>query len=432
MRFKTLDSWLNWQQSLNPKTIELGLDRIKLVYNRLNLAKIADKIITVAGTNGKGSTVACYETWLKNSGLKVASYTSPHLIKYNERIKLNLQHVSDENLCKAFSVIDEARGAVALTYFEFGTLTALYLISQFKPDVAILEVGLGGRLDAVNIIDADLAHITPIGLDHQDWLGDTVDCIAYEKAGILRHRAFAVCNMLNPVDSLLEELAKNECRASILSRDYSFQQLDNDFIQWSNGKLSVKLQPPLQGYHQALNISGVLAGLSLLGFLDSRGEDEITGAFQNVSCPGRLQKIEVNLPVQLWVDVGHNEDAATALAQAVRGLNVKGRVFVLLGMLSDKNPAGFVAKLQSVVGEWWVLGLNCDRGLSAEQLTESMIDIVPVTQTFNSADRFIKQAVLTLNNQDILLVCGSFMTVEAILSALMSKNLLNIPFDSLK
>lgn len=420
MRFKTLSSWLNWQQGLNPKTIELGLDRVQQVYRRLNLSKIAHKVITVAGTNGKGSTVAYYETWLKNSGFSVASYTSPHLLKYNERIKLNLQAVSDDSLCQAFFVIDEARGDISLTYFEFGTLAALYLISQFKPDVAILEVGLGGRLDAVNIIDADLAHITPIGLDHQDWLGDTVDSIAYEKAGILRDDALAVCNMSEIPDSLSGELIRHKNQFSCLSQDYEFKPIDDGYILWSNDKLTLKLKSPLLGKHQAINISGVLQGLYLLGFLESLTDAEISAGFKHVNCPGRLQQIKSDLPIQLWVDVGHNEDAAVALADAIKELNVQGRVFVLLGMLSDKNPAGFVSKLSPIVDEWWLLGLNCDRGLSTDQLSEKVSDIVNVEKKFDSATKSLAQAVLSLNNQDILLVCGSFMTVEAILSLLHS------------
>ncbi|MCP4078282.1 MAG: bifunctional folylpolyglutamate synthase/dihydrofolate synthase [Gammaproteobacteria bacterium] len=426
MRFKTLESWLDWQQSLNPKTIELGLDRVKQVYQNLNLTVLADRIITVAGTNGKGSTVAYYESWLKNSGFKVASYTSPHLINYNERIKLDLEAVSDDALCHAFSVIDAARGDIKLTYFEFGTLAALYLISRFKPDVAILEVGLGGRLDAVNIIDADLAHITPIGLDHQDWLGDTVESIAYEKAGILRDEALSVCNMPVLPGSLKKALDDNNCQVAIFDRDYSFKLQGDGFIEWSNAQRTLKLKPFLLGRHQALNISGVLAGLSLLGFLESRSEAEITAAFKPLSCPGRMQKIETKLAAQLWVDVGHNEDAAAALAQVISDFNHKGRVIVLLGMLSDKNPSGFVAKLQPTVDEWWVLGLDCDRGLSAEQLTEQISPAVNVSHKFDSAEMFVEQAMLSLHNEDIILVCGSFMTVEAMLSVIRVKSPLNI------
>jgi len=291
----------------------------------------------------------------------------------------------------------------------------LYLIGQFKPDVAILEVGLGGRLDAVNIIDADLAHLTPIGLDHQDWLGDTVDLIAYEKAGILRDKGLAVCNMLKPADSLLSEFTRHKSQVSALAQDYNFQVLSKGYLEWSNDKISVKVRLPLPGWHQALNISGVLEGLFLLGFLDSRSEQQIVSNFDGVSCPGRLQKIETGLAFQLWLDVGHNEDAAAALALALGELEVKGRIVVLLGMLSDKNPAGFVAKLKPVVDEWWGLGLSCDRGLSAEQLSERLADVVSLDKMFNSSQQVIQQAVLNLNNQDILLVCGSFMTAQVIL-----------------
>lgn len=418
MRFTTLDSWLDWQQGLNPKTIELGLDRVQQVYQRLKLPKIATKVITVAGTNGKGSTVAYYETWLKNCGFKVASYTSPHLLEYNERIKLNLQAVSDDSLCQAFSVIDEARGDIALTYFEFGTLAALFLIAQFKPDVAILEVGLGGRLDAVNIIDADLAHITPIGMDHEDWLGNTIDAIAYEKAGILRDESLAVCNMPELPASLLAELERHSSQYSNLNRDYNIRPGVDGFYFWSNNELSVKFKPPLFGYHQAVNISGVLQGLYLLGFFDSMPETDIAKGFDNVNCPGRLQKIDTDHAFQLYVDVGHNEDAAAALAESVAELKISGKVFILLGMLEDKNSTAFVSRLKPVVDEWWVLGLNCDRGLSGADLAQGIEKSVPVDKVFNSPEQTIKQAVLSLKNQDILLVCGSFMTVQSVLTVI--------------
>jgi len=416
MRFKSLDAWLDWQQCLNPESIQLGLERVQQVYVKLNIEKIADRVITVAGTNGKGSTVAYYETWLNNSGYRVASYTSPHLIKYNERIKLNLQPVSDDSLCEAFAVIDEVRGNVPLTYFEFGTLAALYLINRFKPDVAILEVGLGGRLDAVNIIDADIAHLTPIGLDHQDWLGDSVDSIAYEKAGILRQNGKVICNMHEVPESLNNELMRQNSQTSLLGRDYNFTALDDGFIQWTDEQYSFHLKPPLQGRHQALNLSGVLAGLSLSGLLESHSELEITSAFDSVSCPGRLQKIDSDLAAQLWLDVGHNEDAATVLAQAVSDMHIRGKVVVLLGMLADKNPASFVSQLKLVVDEWWVLDLTGDRGLSAKELAEKIVDVVPVTHIFEYPEKSIEHAVLSLSNQDILLVTGSFMTVEAILA----------------
>ena len=183
MRFELLRDWLEWQQSLNFNAIQLGLERVSAVAEQMQIKDIAKRVITVAGTNGKGSTVAAYETWLRNAGYSVGSYTSPHLLQYNERIKLNLKMLTDQDICEAFEVTDRARGDILLTYFEFGTFAALWLIQQARPDFAILEVGLGGRLDAVNIIDADMVHLTSIGMDHQAWLGNDRETIAFEKAG---------------------------------------------------------------------------------------------------------------------------------------------------------------------------------------------------------------------------------------------------------
>ncbi len=416
MRFKTVNSWLDWQQTLNPKNIDLGLNRVERVYHHLNLPRVGKSIITVAGTNGKGSTVACYETWLKNSGRSVASYTSPHLLRYNERIKLNLEPVSDQMLIEAFDRVDQARGKTELTYFEFGTLAALVLISRFQPDVAILEVGLGGRLDAVNIIDADLAHITSIGLDHEDWLGNTREQIAAEKAGILRERGLAVCNDRDLPSSVLSRLLALNCQYQLYNCDYGFINEDNGQITWRSKERHLKFLPPLEGSHQAENISGVLAGLELLGFLQGYSDQSIAEFFQKVDCPGRLQSIHSRLPTNLIVDVGHNEDAANVLFHYLSGIQSHARVVVLLGMLADKNHQAFVKRMASVVDEWWLLDLTGDRGLSADNLAEKISSQVIVEKKFNSADSALEYALLSLDNQDILLATGSFMTVEAVLN----------------
>lgn len=419
MRFQTLSEWLDWQQQLHPKDIELGLDRVKKVFERLSISPIAKQIITIAGTNGKGSTVAYYETWLKNAGLRVGSYTSPHLLNYNERIRIDTKPVSDNALMQAFSEIDRVRDQTKLTYFEFGTLAAMYLMTQQKVDVAILEVGLGGRLDAVNIVDASLAQITPIGLDHQDWLGDNRDQIGLEKAGILREQGLAVYNDPDPTTSIIQQLKNLKCNFSIYSKDYNYRWLDDQFIEWSSGDKKITLQPPLTGDHQALNISGVLEGLKLLGHLNGLSEQEVRQNFNGVKCFGRLQQIETSLPAQVWVDVGHNEDAARVISrflqQKQNTLQQGGKVIVLMGMLTDKQPQAFVEQLESIVDEWWLLGLNCERGLSAPQLEEYVNGSIKVSRTFNHVEQSVEHAMSSLNNKDILLVTGSFYSVEAFL-----------------
>lgn len=415
MRYQSLDAWLDWQQTLNPKSMDLGLTRVKQVYNRLALDKIADRVIIVAGTNGKGSTVAFYETWLKNCGYRVASFTSPHLLHYNERIKLNLEAVSDDQLCQTFELIDKARDEIRLTYFEFGTLAALVLIAQFQPDFAILEVGLGGRLDAVNILDADLAHITTVGLDHQQWLGETREQIGFEKAGILREKCLAVCNDPDPPASVLSELRRLECSVLLFGQNYHFRASADNAIVWTCNDLEVSIRLPLKGMHQAQNISGVMAGLYSLGCLQGRNNTAIANAFKDVTCAGRLQQIDSSLPARLLLDVGHNQDAAQVLQQYLRSVKLKGKIIVLLGMLEDKDQVAFVKQLADVVDEWWLLDLNGYRGLSSRQLNERIGTIVRTGHLFDSAEKAIIHAMSSLDNQDILLVTGSFMTVESVL-----------------
>lgn len=419
MRFQTLSEWLDWQQQLHPKSIELGLERVSQVFDRLSLGKVANQIITIAGTNGKGSTVAYYETWLKNTGFRVGSYTSPHILHYNERIRIDAQSVTDDKLCQAFAAIDEARDQTPLTYFEFGTLAAMYLMHQQQVDIAIFEVGLGGRLDAVNIIDADLAHITMIGLDHQDWLGDTRELIGFEKAGILRENGRAIYNDPKPVSTVIEQMRLLNVDSSILGADYEYSLIEHHLMNWRSGDLSLHLQPPLQGAHQALNISGVLAGLNALGYLDGVDAEIIIDRFKGLNCAGRLQQVESQLAATVWLDVGHNEDAAKVISdflkQKKRNMSDQGRIYILLGMLGDKNSPAFVGKFSSEVDQWWLMGLDCERGMSASEISHQVGESIQIGQVFENAARALEHAMSSLNNQDILLVTGSFFSVEATL-----------------
>ena len=415
MRFEQLQDWLEWQQQLNPKSIELGLERVSKVFQRLNLGPLG-RVITVAGTNGKGSTVAAYETWLNNAGYTVASYTSPHLIHYNERIKVNLQAVSDQQICAAFERIDQQRDDIPLTYFEFGTLAALVIMSDLAPDFSILEVGLGGRLDAVNIIDAELAHLTPIGLDHQSWLGNDRETIGIEKAGILRQGGLAVCSDNNPPVSVIERLQQMGCDYSLSGRDYQYRWLD-DRVHWQGREHEATFSSPLPGAHQAQNLSGVLAGLELLGCLQGMDQQRISDGFSGLSCMGRLQTLKSSrFPVRVMVDVGHNPQAAVVIADFLKTLKPRHKVVVLLGMLEDKDSAAYVAELADYVDEWWLVGLSGDRGMTAQQLAQRVADQLSKVRLFDSVAAALSDAMPSLGNQDILLATGSFLTVEDVLN----------------
>ena len=419
MRFDTLDQWLEWQTVLHDKAIDLGLDRVREVADRLGINKIANRVIIVAGTNGKGSTVAAYENWLHRSGYSVASYTSPHLLVYNERIRHNLKLATDEELCVAFDAVEDARVDTALTYFEYGTLAALYFMQQRHPDIAILEVGLGGRLDAVNIIDADLVHLTPIGLDHQAYLGDDRESIGFEKAGVLREGALVVLNDAQPPQSVLAEIDRLDCNCLQLGRDFQFTLQQDDQILWCNSEREYRLDNVLSGIHQAQNLAGVVAGLSLLLPLDDFSPDQMRAGFHGTRIAGRLQLLQSLLTCRLYADVGHNQDAARMLAENLHRLRRdNGRIVVLLGMLRDKQPNLFVEALKSVVDDWWLITLDSERGLNASALAARVESQVEVKQHFEQIDKALDHALSSLTNQDIMLVTGSFVTVELLLRAL--------------
>jgi dihydrofolate synthase/folylpolyglutamate synthase len=426
MRFDTLDQWLEWQTILHDKAIDLGLDRVREVADRLGIDKISGKVITVAGTNGKGSSVAAYENWLHRAGYSVASYTSPHLLVYNERIRFNLELVTDAELCDAFEAVENSRADTTLTYFEYGTLAALYFMQQRQPDFAILEVGLGGRLDAVNIIDADLVHLTPIGLDHQAFLGNDRESIGFEKAGVLREGISVVLNDAEPPQSVLAEIERLDCKCLRMGQDYHIGLLDNDQFSWRDSDHEYQLDNVLSGVHQADNLAGVVAGLSLLLPVDSYSPEQLRSRFHGTRIVGRLQLLQSPLSARLFADVGHNQDAARMLADNLQRLKQgEGRVVVLLGMLQDKQPDLFVEALKSVVDAWWLMTLDTDRGLDAAGLGSRVDSQVDVDQRFETVHQALDHALSSLGNQDIMLVTGSFVTVELLLRALSDSGELN-------
>ena len=419
MRFDTLEQWLEWQTVLHDKAIDLGLDRVREVADRLGVDKIAERVIIVAGTNGKGSSVAAYENWLHRAGFSVASYTSPHLLVYNERIRHNLKLADDREICEAFDAVETARAETSLTYFEFGTLASLYFMQQRQPDFAILEVGLGGRLDAVNIIDADLVHLTPISLDHQSFLGNDRESIGFEKAGVLRRGVKVVLNDADPPQSVLAEIERLACQCVRIGRDYHLDQREDSQFVWRSNDREVVLDNVLTGAHQAHNLAGVVAGLSVLLPLDDYSAEQLRTGFHGTHIAGRLQELQSRLACRLMVDVGHNQDAARALATSMEKLKQGGgRVVVLLGMLEDKQPDLFVEALKPAVDTWWAMTLESERGLDAAALTKRVATQVEVEQSFEKVDAALVHALSSLTNQDIMLVTGSFVTVELLLRAL--------------
>ena len=420
MRFDNLQQWLDWQTELHGQVIDLGLDRVKAVADRLQLGRIASTQVIVAGTNGKGSTVAAYEHWLLQNNYTVGCYTSPHLLRYNERIRLNGETASDSTICQAFEAIDQARGDISLTYFEFGTLAALWLINHQQPDFALLEVGLGGRLDAVNIIDADLVHLTPIGLDHQAWLGNDRESIGFEKAGVLREAIPVIVADVDPPGSVKQKIDSLHCLPSYINTDFTVENLGNREFIWRGKDLELQLHSPLQGFHQIQNLAAVVAGLHQLLDLRQFDEASIRESFAELQLAGRFQSV-LSQP-RVFVDVGHNEDAARVLAASLSDVRQAGdQVTVILGMLEDKDSAAFASQLLDVVDHWILVGLQGERGMAAVELQRRLAELLVAEQCFETMNEALDQLLISAGDKDIILVTGSFVTVESFQQALSNR-----------
>ena len=426
MRFNTLPEWLSWQESLHSTEIELGLERVAEVLTRLGLTRPNFTLITVAGTNGKGSSVAMLEAILLAAGYGVGSYTSPHLLHYNERIKLDGEPVDDATLCASFGRIDDARicesGAeTSLSYFEFGTLAAIDILHRADVDVAILEVGLGGRLDAVNVLDADVALITAIDVDHCDWLGNDRETIAREKAGILRAGRPAVCADPLPPASLLKHAAELGTPLSLIQRDFSFTQQGEQWDWQGAGQVWRQLPlPALSGAFQLHNAAGVLAMLAALAENFPVDQAAIARGLNSVRLPGRFQVLP-GRPMQI-LDVAHNAQSAQALAKNLQALAHTGRIRVVLAMLADKDMAAVVGHLKSQVDYWYLAPLDVPRGASLVQLQAALLhegtkeardETVNVFENVPAARR---AALAASEKEDVIVVCGSFHTVAAVLA----------------
>jgi len=416
MRFDGLQGWLHWQETLHPKAIELGLERVAAVWSRLQPDPVAFPVITIAGTNGKGSCAAMLESIYRAAGYHTACYTSPHLLRYNERIRLNGQEIRDAALCAACERVDRARGAATLTYFEFGTLAALDLFVRAQPDVAILEVGLGGRLDAVNILDPDVAVVTTIGLDHTAWLGDTLDQIAAEKAGILRPHRPAVVGHRAPSGALLERSETLGCDLFVLGRDFDWED-EGPTWRWS-GPESVWTGlpvPALHGIFQRDNAATVLMTVAGLNPRLPVAIPHLGLGLQRARLPGRFQIVPG--AVTWLLDVAHNGQAAATLAANLHAFDCPGRVHAVFGVLQDKDVRAIAEPLAGQVDAWY-LGHSADpRALPAIELRTELEGLVADRNLHACGDitEALRTAAGKVRAGDCILAFGSFITVEAAL-----------------
>lgn len=414
---KTLEAWLSWQETLHPQEIELGLERIRPVAEALDLLNPTATVITVAGTNGKGSTIAILRALAEAAGLQVGCYTSPHLVRYNERILINGEAASDVAICNAFEAIDQARGEISLTYFEFGTLAALYLFQQQPLDLWLLEVGLGGRLDAVNLIDADVALLTTVDLDHQAWLGEDRESIGREKAGIFRSETPAIIGELSPPHSVIDHAAALGTPLYRYGVDFGVEMTASQWDWWSqNRRYDALPLPTLPGAIQCQNSAAALMAFETLGWLEKLSSAHVAKGLQQVQLQGRFQQLEV--APALIVDVSHNPQAVDTLANHLQQQPSKGQTIAVVGMLRDKEVGRVISTLQSAVDRWIAVGLDGNRALPAEEM---MREVMAVTDEAVIQQPTVVEGVALARTlalpEDRILVFGSFYTVAAVLEA---------------
>jgi dihydrofolate synthase/folylpolyglutamate synthase len=403
---KPLGEWLQYIERQHPKAIALGLERVGEVFSRLKI-KIDCPVITVGGTNGKGSTCAMLESILRAAGYRTGLYTSPHLLRYNERVRVAGIEASDEALAASFGAVERARGDIALTYFEFGTAAALHHFCSEKIEAAILEVGLGGRLDAVNIVDPDCAVLTSVGIDHVDYLGATREEIGREKAGIFRPGRPAVIAEPDPPRSVLDAAA----RQLQIGRDFGFVAEEGQWSYWGpGGRASGLAYPGLRGKIQLRNAAAAICALGTvelpLAMQDVRrglAEVQIAGRFQVL--PGRPQVI---------LDVAHNAQAAKVLAQNLADSGFAPETIAVCGMLRDKDIGAVLRELAPRVTRWHLASLPPPRGALAAELAERFLIEKP--HLFDSPAAAFVAAKALAGEGDKIVVFGSFLTVAEVMA----------------
>ncbi|NEX83668.1 bifunctional tetrahydrofolate synthase/dihydrofolate synthase [Aeromonas rivipollensis] len=406
---RSLVDWLSYLEQIHPVNIDMGLERVGAVARRMGLTRLPFKVITVAGTNGKGSSCAMAASILMAAGYKVGVYSSPHLLRFTERVRIDGAELSDSDHCAAFAEVEAARGEIALTFFEFATLAGLWLFCRAVPDVLLLEVGLGGRLDATNVVESDVAMITSIALDHCDWLGDTREAVAVEKAGVYRAGKPAISGEPNPPATIASEAARIGASLRQVGRDFQGDEHDTG---WDYHGLNHWLGLPKPAL-PLMNAVTVLAALESLGL--PLAESAIREGLANARLAGRMQRLQ-DEPLVI-VDVAHNPHSAAYLASQLRQIPGKGKRRAVVGMLKDKDMAGSLAELDGLIDQWFLASLTGPRAATAEQLVAALGDGQGLAATFDGVSAAYRAALASSSPDDMVIVFGSFYTVADVLAA---------------
>lgn len=411
---ETLGQWLEYIERLHPQAIALGLDRVQKVGQALGLAP-SFPVITVGGTNGKGSVCAMLESILHCAAYRVGCYTSPHLLRYNERARIGRTEARDQDLVRAFAAVERARGDVPLTYFEFGTLAAVWLFVERRVDVAVLEVGLGGRLDAVNAFDSDCPVVTTVDIDHVDFLGGDREAIGREKAGIFRAGRPAVCADPAPPRNLTRHAHEIGARLLLIGKDFGATPQGRQWQYWGPaGKRNALPYPALRGSCQLANAAAAITALECVRERLPVAMNDIRAGLLQAENPGRFQVLP-GRPVVI-LDVAHNPQAARALAASLVAMEGAGRTLAVFAMLKDKDIAGVIAAVKPHVAHWYIAPLGGTRGASVDQLAQAFefeaVPVTAVTRCDNVASAYTQACDIAVEN-DRIVVFGSFFTVAA-------------------
>jgi dihydrofolate synthase / folylpolyglutamate synthase len=424
----SLEQWLAYQAQVHPQAIDLGLDRLRQVLERLGWRQPTVPVITVAGTNGKGSVSAYCAAVMSAAGYRVGTFTSPHLRDYRERIRIHDAQVSAEELVSAFERIEAARGTIGLTFFEFNTLAALLVFEAAQLDAWVLEIGMGGRLDAVNVVDPDVAVVVSIGFDHQEYLGATLEAIGREKAGIFRHARPAVLGS-REMPAVIEDIAR-EVGAPLkrLGAEYTYTVQDPIWhFRGSRWNLPDLPPPALKGATQYANAATALAAIEEIDARLAIPAAAVAQGLKEVRLVARFQVIAPVMPAApTWIlDVAHNPDAARVLARNLRETQSSGRTLAVCGILADKDASGVAAELRGCVDAWWCVATEGERGRSGAALAQVIAgQVAAPVEAAESTAAGCAAAFACANPEDRIVVFGSFHTVGPALDWLEAQGLL--------